>query len=367
MNKRERVLTTLDIQEPDRVPIAETVIEIPLMQAITGKKFPGTMDVLSPVIGDWEVEKKKWDYQIECYKKLDFDLICVWLSVPEEWKPTKRPDGTIVDMWGKVLMLDKQSQQWSPYGTVFDTPDDFDNFEMLDPNAPGWMRPIEYVKEVVGDSMAVCTLIRDPFAHLWEMFTPEKFVMWLYQKPQVIKKAHDRITDYFIEVIKQAAEAGTDFIIGAGDFAEQKNPMIPLKFFREIIFPNLKKQVDTAHKHGLKFIKHSDGNITPLLDDLANIVDGLHSLDPSAGVDIGKVKVKYGDKLALMGNVNVDHLARKSKAEIIEETKDCIRKASPGGGHILSSSNSWAAGAKLENCLGMIETAKKYGKYPISL
>jgi uroporphyrinogen-III decarboxylase len=68
-----------------------------------------------------------------------------------------------------------------------------------------------------------------------------------------------------------------------------------------------------------------------------------------------------------MGNVSVDNLATKSREEIVEETKTCIRKASPGGGHILSSSNSWAAGAKLENCLTMVETGRRYGAYPIAI
>jgi len=140
-----------------------------------------------------------------------------------------------------------------------------------------------------------------------------------------------------------------------------------VKYFREVIFPDLRKQVEAAHKKGLKFIKHTDGNINLLLDDLANIVDGLHSLDPSAGVDIGEVKAKYGDKLVLMGNVAVDSLARKSEKEVVEETKECIRRASPGGGHFLSSSNSWFTDAKLENCLAQVKTGRKYGKYPISV
>ena len=63
----------------------------------------------------------------------------------------------------------------------------------------------------------------------------------------------------------------------------------------------------------------------------------------------------------------MDSLAKKSRREVVEETKDCIRKASPGGGHILSSSNSWAAGAKLENCLAMVQTGRRYGVYPITI
>ena len=120
-------------------------------------------------------------------------------------------------------------------------------------------------------------------------------------------------------------------------------------------------------KNNIKFIKHTDGYINPILEDLVNIakVDGLHSLDPSAGVDIKEVKERYGDRLILHGNISVDNLATKSVTEIVEETKTVIQAASPGGGHILSSSNSWYGGVKLDNCYAMVETGRKYGRYPI--
>jgi len=68
-----------------------------------------------------------------------------------------------------------------------------------------------------------------------------------------------------------------------------------------------------------------------------------------------------------MGNVSVDNLCRKTPEEIVQETKECIRVAAPGGGFILASSNCWYADAKLENCLAMVDTARKYGHYPIGL
>jgi uroporphyrinogen decarboxylase len=342
-------------------------MDVPTMEAISGRKFPAATSLQTQVISDRKLEKRRSDLRIECCKKVDFDVFTVDLSAPEYWKPTLNPDGTLIDLWGRVLKLDKESMAYVPYGTVFNTPEDFENFELPDPNAPGWTFATRYTRKVVGEDIAVATFIRDPFAEAWEMFTPVKFVVWMYQNPQFIKRVIEKLTKFNIEVIKPIAEAGADFIISGGDYCEEKGPMVPIRFFKEVIFPNLKEQVKITHKKDLKFIKHTDGNVIPLLDDLANIVDGLHSLDPTAGVNIKEVKAKYRDKLVLIGNVAVDSLAKKSKAEVIRETKDCIKNASPGGGHILSSSNSWAAGAKLENCLAMVETGRKYGAYPIKL
>jgi len=139
---------------------------------------------------------------------------------------------------------------------------------------------------------------------------------------------------------------------------------VPVKFFKDLIFPNLRKQVQAAHKAGLKFIKHSDGNLNPILQALASL-DGLHSLDLTAGMDMKSVKRLYDDRLVLMGNVSVDNLCTRSVEDMVEQTR-CLRTAALGGGYIFTSSNSWYADSKFENCLAMVETGRKYGRYPIS-
>lgn len=366
MNRKERALKALHIEEPDVVPITELGIDVTHLEALTGTTSTGQWS-LTAVSPDRRKEATNVEIKTKCYRKLKFDVITCGLSAPEGWKSICNPDGTITDEWGRVLILDTRCKTWFPYGSIFKTPEDIEHFPLPDPRASGRLFAIEYMKRIVGDEMALAAYIRGPFAHAWEMFTPMNFVRWMYEKPELIRRTIGKLTEFNVEIINQVADSGVDFVICGGDYCEKKGPMVPVKYFREVIFPNLEKQVETAHKRGLNFIKHTDGNINPLLDDLANIVDGLHSLDPSAGVDIGEVKAKYGDKLVLMGNVAVDSLARKNKKEVIEETKECIRKASPGGGHFLTSSNTWFTDAKLENCLAMVETGRKNGRYPISI
>ena len=367
LNKRERVLRALDKQEPDRVPMTELDIEVQYMEAITGEKCPASGSLQTQVISDKQLERKRTEYEIKCYDKLDFDAYVIDLSAPEDWKPQINPDGTMVDLWGRVLIFDPQTKAWVPYSTIFNTPANFRDFQLPNHAGQGWTFAIELARRLAGEDIAVAAFIRDPFAQAWEMFTPLSFVKWMYQDPEFIREVIAELTEFNVKIIEQIADAEADFIVSGGDYCEQKGPMVPLKLFDEVILPNLKKQVESAHKRGLKLIKHTDGNVNPLLDRLADVVDGLHSLDSTAGVDIGDVKNRYGDKFVLIGNVAVDSLARKGREEVVEETKNCIRKASPGGGHILSSSNSWAAGARLENCLAMVEAGKKYGTYPIRL
>lgn len=367
VKSRERVLEALGLEEPDRVPLTEVDVEVPIMEEVLGETFPAATSLQTQVLADRRLEKKRTEFKVEFSRKVGFDLLILDLSAPEGWIPRTMPGDLMVDLWGRVLKLDRKAKAWVPYATVFNTPEDVEAFQIPDPEAYGWTFSMELGVEMVDGDVAVAGFIRDPFALAWEMLTPMKFVLWMHRERGVIEGLLERLTEFNVEVIKRIGEVGVDFIVSGGDYCEEKGPMVPVGFFRERVFPMLARQVNAAHSRGLLFVKHTDGNIMPILEDLAGLVDGLHSLDPSAGVDIAQVKSKHGDELVLMGNVAVDSLARKSVAEVVEETRMCIEKASPGGGHILSSSNSWAGGAKLANCLAMVEAGKKYGSYPKTL
>jgi uroporphyrinogen decarboxylase len=84
-------------------------------------------------------------------------------------------------------------------------------------------------------------------------------------------------------------------------------------------------------------------------------------------MDIGKVKARYGDRLCLIGNIDCAFLLPSGSEEEVECTvAETISLAAPGGGFILSSSNSIHPGCKPENYIAMVKAARKYGGYPIS-
>jgi uroporphyrinogen decarboxylase len=107
----------------------------------------------------------------------------------------------------------------------------------------------------------------------------------------------------------------------------------------------------------------------PLLDMIIDSgIDCLDPIDPLAGLDIADIKKKYGDRIAVKGNIDCAHtLTFGSVEDVVKETLEVIRKAGPGGGIIISSSNSIHSAVKPGNYLAMINTIRTYGKYPISL
>jgi uroporphyrinogen decarboxylase len=115
------------------------------------------------------------------------------------------------------------------------------------------------------------------------------------------------------------------------------------------------------------FIKHTDGCLWPILDDIVGAgIDALDPLEPIAGMDIGRVKALYGDRIAVVGNVDCGELlCRGTTDEVVAAVKETIAKASPGGGHVLASSNSIHPAVNPQNYRAMVEAAREFGRYPI--
>jgi uroporphyrinogen decarboxylase len=175
------------------------------------------------------------------------------------------------------------------------------------------------------------------------------------------------VIDYKIRLMRRAIREGADAVVSGDDYANQHGTVMSPQHFRQFVLPYLKRSIDAAHDEGVPFIKHTDGNIWAILDDLVQAgIDALDPIEPAAGMDIGEVKAKYGDRIAVIGNVDCSFVLTRGTVEEVEEAvKETIAKASPGGGHILASSNSIHPAVKPENYKAMVEAARKFGRYPI--
>jgi uroporphyrinogen decarboxylase len=153
------------------------------------------------------------------------------------------------------------------------------------------------------------------------------------------------------------------------DYASTDGPLMSPKTFRELLYPGLKRVFAGFKEQGLLTVKHSDGNILSLLDMIIDAQpDCLDPIDPNGGLDIGWMKQNYGNRFAMKGNVDCAHLLTfGAMEEVVRQTKEVIRVAAPGGGFILSSSNSVHSKVKPENYLAMWNTVRTYGTYPIQL
>jgi uroporphyrinogen decarboxylase len=135
--------------------------------------------------------------------------------------------------------------------------------------------------------------------------------------------------------------------------------------FNEFITPYLAKLTQAYRELGFYVIKHTDGNIMPILDQLVQTrPHALHSLDPQAGVDIAEVKKRYGQQICLIGNVNCGLLDTGTDAEVIASAQYALKSGMPGGGYIFSTSNCVYTGMRLSRYELMLDVWRKFGEYP---
>jgi uroporphyrinogen decarboxylase len=160
---------------------------------------------------------------------------------------------------------------------------------------------------------------------------------------------------------------GVDVFMILTDWAMTSGPLISPAHIKEHVAPYTKKMVEYAHKFGIPVIKHTDGNIWPIIDILLETgIDAINPFDPIAGMDLGEGKYKIGDKVCLSGNVdNARLLVNGTLEEVQQSVKECIRKAGNGGGYICMSSNTIHAKVNPKLYIAMVDAVRKFGKYPL--
>lgn len=157
------------------------------------------------------------------------------------------------------------------------------------------------------------------------------------------------------------------FFVG-DDIAYKNRLMFSPKFLRETFIKCLRRVCAPCNAVGIKVIFHSDGNVTEILDDMIDAgISGLNPIEPIAGMDIAQLKKRYGRNLILVGNVDCSQvLPLGTLSDVVHATKECIRSASPGGGHFIGSSSEITPSTPIENILAFYRACRHYGRYPIA-
>jgi len=163
-----------------------------------------------------------------------------------------------------------------------------------------------------------------------------------------------------------AAHGSLDGLALCSDYCFNDAPFMSPAQFSEFVTPYLGDLIAGYRELGLYTIKHTDGNIMPILDQLVACgPHALHSLDPQGRVDIAEVKRLVGDRVCLIGNVNCGLLDTGTLEEVRESSRYALRHGMPGGGYIFSTSNCVYTGMKLARYEAMLDVWRNEGSYPV--
>lgn len=191
----------------------------------------------------------------------------------------------------------------------------------------------------------------------------EAFSLALYDDRPLVERLLDMYVDWAEVVAERICTLGFDVIVTTDDIAFGQALFFSPQVFRELVYPRLER---LARRITIPWLFHSDGDVSQVLDDFVEL--GIRAIQPiePAAMDIREVKRRYGDRLCLCGNVDMDLLARGTPEQVDETVRGLIRDVAPGGGYIVTSGNSLAHYILPENAVAMSEAVHRYGSYPIS-
>jgi uroporphyrinogen-III decarboxylase len=191
----------------------------------------------------------------------------------------------------------------------------------------------------------------------------ESFSIALYEDLAFVEELLDRYCDWAAVVAERACRLGFDVFISTDDMAFKSAPFFSPQVFRELVRPRFQR---VGAQITLPWVIHSDGNLMPFLEDLVSLgIAGLHPLEKGA-MDIREVKRSHGDRICLLGNVDLNLLGLGTPEDVDREVRGLIRDVGPGGGYIVTSGNSLAGYLKPDNVLALSQAVQQRGRYPLA-
>jgi uroporphyrinogen decarboxylase len=360
MNSRERILTALEGGQPDRVPIFELYInEAPIVH-LAELLAPEEVDVKAGKDRFGEERPEILDLYCFVVQALELDATCWNFSIGLE----VIGEDLGRDKFGTVYRLSEHGEPMPLEGPIQD-PSDLVGFDMISKLKPEDFTGARQIIENVGKEKAHFMSIQDPFKVSWRRRgSMQNLLMDFVLNPRLVHDLARIATDFDMAAIDMALQIGVDVIVVPGDLAGEQTTIMSPQHYRKYIKPYHKELVDHAHRKSAKIVKHSDGNVWPILDDLLEVgFDGIHPIQPQC-MDIAEVKGHVAGRACILGNIDCrDLLPFGSEEEVEQCVQETIEKTAPGGGYIISSSNSIHPGCKPENYIAMVRAAHKYGVY----
>lgn len=329
-------IKTLRCEPASYVPNAELGIHPVVKERFLGHRITSVAD---------EVEfwlKTGYDY-VKLQPTVNFDPA----GIAARRNLMANEDGTVVRKWA------------SEQNGIIITRSDLDSYVFPRRDDVTYER-ISDAKKLLPPGMGIVGQYGDIFTMTWEMMGFEAFSMAVYEEPDLVNDLNQRVGEIVISMFeKMAADPAVDVLWYSDDIAYATGLMVSPTILRRYFFPWLRRVGDLARAAGKPLIYHTDGILYDVMEEIiACGVDALHPIEPKA-MELAEVKKRYGDRLCLIGHVDVDMLARGSEEEVREQVRSNIAAAWNGTGYCAGSGNSIPEYVKYENYMAMLDEVRK--------
>ena len=358
MSHKERLLTAINHEEPDRVPLCAWYT--PEAEKSLLRHLGASSD------------------QTETYQAaggplpilMDHDFLISWVGPCTSYYAD--PNQEYTDEWGIGWRWVKNAAGGS-YTEMVRHP----LADLVDPSAytlPDFSRADRYdgVQKLIAAygkeygimGGAACTL----FELAWYLRGLPRLLMDLVSEQDFVNAFLDDLVRWIDVAGSRMVELGVDIIWIGDDFGTQDRMLISPQLFREFFKPRYAKLFEKwkAINPQVKIAFHSDGQIEPILPDLVEIgLDILNPVQPKS-MDPARLKRDFGKHLTFWGTVDIQEvLPFGTPADVVDEVKLRLRTVGKGGGFIIAPAHNIQPEVPLENILAFYEAARKFGRYPL--
>lgn len=371
MNSKQRVQAAIARQPVDQVPLGFYAVDYDTIERVIGHK--------TYVRNKIEIQLALWDGRrdevadslkkdtVEFYQKID----CADILLPKEAQllppkdydpdpPKKIADNKWEDRDGRIFQAVEHANE---IGCIHDPKagqrqfsiDDFEGpLDVVLPD-PSVFEVFDYVLQAFGDERYVAGPTGGITA-LTLLGDTESGLMTYSLQPEVLLAANRRSVEIQNRLDEYYIRKEVPGLLMEEDMAGSNGPLISPKMFREMCFPFLKQRIEHAKQSCPQLILHNCGNNFLLMEMFVECgVDCYQSLQTNAGMEIGVLKQKYGDKLCFWGGVPLEALITGTPEGIRKAVRTAMERGAPGGGFILGPSHSVAKNTKYDNFMAMLD------------
>jgi len=353
MTSRQRIEAALRHRQPDRTPNFEYVLLEPVAEQILGRPY-------ADFAGDPE----------DC-----------WLARAEEtgWERALRQYA--VDRLDLAAILGHDMLYVTPNpapGPAPAPPDDIAGDDPVERMRRRNELAAQTPPAIDEDRFLIYRLIREEMdrrgldlpilapAYVHGVWTDVDLMQTMLLEPEVAHRHFTLATERALRTIEYYLSLGIDQIGVGGDFAGTR-PLISPAAYRGFIMPEVRALTRRIHRAGAWAVNASDGDLWPVIDDflLGCEVDGYLEIDQHAGMDLGRLKVRFGERITFYGNIDCGNLLSfGTPAEIRRATLDCLEAGMGNGGHIFCVSNAITASVPPQNYLAMVNACRELFSLP---
>jgi uroporphyrinogen decarboxylase len=331
--------------EPDRIPFYELFADRVVIEKYTGKPLSA-------------------ESTVEFYWRLGFDYVTLetsgfWYDL--KWRET---EDTATLTKGKRNYVDNN------HG-VIQNRRDFDAYRWPAINA-GCARDFVEVQGYLPDGMKLIYMVGGVLENVTQLMGFIPFSYALSEAPALVSDMFEKTGCDLLNLVRTVLDNVDPGKMGAvvlgDDMGDGNSTLISPALLRKLVFPWDKKLGELIHSYDLPFILHSCGNLAVVMDDLIDDVriDAKHSFEDKI-LPVTEAKKRYGDRIAILGGVDMNFLCTASPEDIRRYVRNVIVTCGSGGGYALGTGNSVANYVPLDNFLTMLDEGRRSGTYPLQV